>query len=102
MKIEGSRPDQVAPGNESSASQAADRVQLGREDRANRVPESGGDRVNLSSDARLMSSAVRAAETAPDVRPDVVERARQKLASGELGRDTLKLADRIIDSLLSH
>jgi len=66
------------------------------------VPESGGDRVNLSSDARLMSSAVRAAETAPDVRPDVVERARQKLASGELGRDTLKLADRIIDSLLSH
>ena len=102
MKIEGNRPDQVAGSNEASASQNVDRLQLNRGDRAERGEDKGGDRVELSSDARLMNSAVRAAERSPEVRQDVIERARQKLAAGEIGRDVEKLADRIIDSLLSR
>lgn len=102
MKIEGNRPDQVAASNESATAQGTERVQAGRTDKAGSGNQAGTDRVELSPDARLMTSAVRAAESAPEVRRDVVERARQKLASGELGRDVLKLADRIIDSLLSR
>jgi len=102
MKIEGNRPDQVTASNESATALGAERVQAGRNDKADRANQAGTDRVELSPDARLMTSAVRAAERAPEVRRDVVERARQKLASGELGRDVLKLADRIIDSLLSR
>lgn len=100
MKIEGNRPDQVAGSKEAAASQDVDRLQLNRGDRAERGADRGGDRVDLSVDAQLMSSAVRAAERSPEVRQDLVERARQKLAAGELGRDVEKLADRIIDSLL--
>ena len=56
----------------------------------------------MSSDAQLLGSAVKAASQSPEIRPDVVERARQKLAAGEVGRDVVKLADRMIDSFLSR
>ena len=102
MKIEGSPPDQVAGTKDAGASENVDRVQLNRGKHAERAADRGGDRVELSSDARLMSSAVRAAERSPEVRQDVVERARKKMVAGELGRDVEKLADRIIDSLLSR
>lgn len=49
-----------------------------------------------------MESAVRAVEKTPAVRQDVVERVRAKLAAGEIGNDPARLADRIIDSLLSR
>jgi anti-sigma28 factor (negative regulator of flagellin synthesis) len=58
--------------------------------------------VELSSDAQLASSAVRAATNAPAIRQDVVEQARQKLLAGQIGQDPLKLADRLIDHLLER
>ena len=60
------------------------------------------DRVEVSSDAQLVTAAIRAAEDAPAIRPDAVERARRALEDGTLGNDTDRLADRIIDSLLSE
>jgi hypothetical protein len=57
--------------------------------------------VELSSDAQLVTSAVKAAEGAPAIRQDAVERARQKLMAGEIG-DPVKLADRLIDHLLER
>ena len=62
----------------------------------------GTDRVEVSSDAQLLAAAIRAADDAPAVRPDAVERARRALEDGTLGRDTNRLADRIIDALLSE
>jgi flagellar biosynthesis anti-sigma factor FlgM len=59
-----------------------------------------GDRVEVSADAQFVAAAIRAAESAPDVRPEAVERARQALEAGTLGRDTDRLADKIINSLL--
>ncbi|MFO7302616.1 MAG: flagellar biosynthesis anti-sigma factor FlgM [Acidobacteriota bacterium] len=59
-----------------------------------------GDAVNLSGALRLADEAVRAAALSGDVRPHAVDRARQLLATGELGSDPEALADRIIDSLL--
>ena len=57
------------------------------------------DAVSLSSDLRLADEAVRAAALAGDVRPEAVARARALLASGELGADLTRLANRLIESL---
>lgn len=56
--------------------------------------------VSLSSDLRLADEAVRAAALAGEVRPEAVARARALLASGELGGDLERLADRLIESLI--
>lgn len=98
MKIEGDRTFGVTDAQQSTQ---AERIQNGRDQNRAAASGSGGDRVEVSADARLLSSAVAAAEEAPEIRQDVVERARQKLAAGEIGNDPARLADRIIDSLLS-
>ncbi|MCL4848063.1 MAG: flagellar biosynthesis anti-sigma factor FlgM [Acidobacteria bacterium] len=99
MKIDGNRPDQLGAANQA---EAAERAQQNRTTRAGRPGGDNADRVDLSPDARLLNSAVAAVKAAPDIRLDVVERAKQKLAVGELGNDPLRLADRMIDSLLSR
>jgi flagellar biosynthesis anti-sigma factor FlgM len=98
MKIEGDRTFGVTDAQQSTQ---AERLQQGRAQTRGAAEGTGGDRVEVSADARLLSSAVTAAERAPEIRQDVVERARQKLAAGEIGNDPARLADRIIDSLLS-
>lgn len=105
MKVEGQRPNPATTANESpsaSAASAADRVQQARNEQAKRAAQATQDRVDVSSDARLLDAAVRAVSQAPEVRQDVVERARRKLAAGEVGNDVERLADKIIDSLLSR
>ncbi len=96
MKIEGNRPDL-----ESVAAQRTDRVSTGR---AKQAPGSAAaqdtDRVQVSESATLAASARRAAEESPDIRRDLVERMRAKLAAGEVGKDAERLADRMIDHLL--
>lgn len=64
-------------------------------------PADDGDRVELSADVRVMTAAMKAAEEAPEIREDRVARAKALLDSGELGADLLKLADRIIDHLVT-
>ena len=54
----------------------------------------------MSDQARLLSAAVQAAHEAPDSSEAAIERARQKRAAGELGKDAERLADKLIDSLL--
>lgn len=102
MKIEGQGPNSLTSTTEAQATQGSDRVQLGRSDQARAADDPKNDRVHVSPDARLFTTAVREVARAPEVRQDVVERARQKLAAGEIGQDPLTLADRIIDSLLSR
>jgi negative regulator of flagellin synthesis FlgM len=60
----------------------------------------GTDRVELSSDAALVSAALKAANAAPDIRADKVQEMRAKLAEGKVGNDARQLADAIIDDLL--
>jgi flagellar biosynthesis anti-sigma factor FlgM len=60
------------------------------------------DRVEVSSDAQLLASALKAVDQAPAIRTDLVERLRQKFEAGELGQDSGKLADRLIDDLLNR
>ena len=95
MKIEGERPSGV---QDASQTQQVDRA---AQERAQHTRESaGGDRVEVSADARLLGRAVDAASKAPEIRHDVVERAKARLAAGEIGNDAERLADRLIDSLL--
>ena len=61
----------------------------------------GGDTVRLSSNAQFATSAVSAAERAPEIRHHKVERAKALLADGSLGSDPLKLADALIDRAIA-
>ena len=94
MKIQAERPDELVPTPTST-----DRNR-GRHEPTPQGGSSPSDRIDVSSDALLLNSAVRAAQEAPEVRPAVVERARMKLLSGELGNDAERLADRLIDHML--
>jgi negative regulator of flagellin synthesis FlgM len=96
MKIQGDRPLGISDPTQTAQ---LDRTKAGSDGSRSQAVGSG-DRVQVSADARLLSSALQAAEKAPDIRPDVVERAKMKLAAGEIGADPARLADRIIDSLL--
>jgi flagellar biosynthesis anti-sigma factor FlgM len=107
MKVDGDRPEQLGnhgqTGSAAQAAEAAERLQQQlRLEQQERAGASRGDRVELSADGRLADTAVRAAVRAPEVRQDVVEQARAKLESGELGKDLLRLADKMIDNLLSR
>jgi flagellar biosynthesis anti-sigma factor FlgM len=96
MKIEGNGPHL-----ESVAAQRTDRVTIGR---AKVGPGTGSaqdtDRVQVSESATLAASARRAADETPDIRRDLVEKMRAKLAAGDVGTDAERLADRMIDHLL--
>jgi flagellar biosynthesis anti-sigma factor FlgM len=59
-----------------------------------------GDAVRLSSDARLMQTAMQNTTQTVSVRQDVVERMRAALANGTIGNDPHALADAILDRLL--
>jgi flagellar biosynthesis anti-sigma factor FlgM len=95
MKIEGNSPNPQAL--------AANRIDPVRSDRtggSDRASQQGDDSVALSEDAQLISNAIRAAEGAPAIRHEQVERAKQRLAAGEIGNDLNRLADRLVDHLL--
>jgi flagellar biosynthesis anti-sigma factor FlgM len=104
MKVDGNRPEPVANGAGSSAAQAAQAAERLQQQKLEqqRPNDAKNDKVVLSADARLADNAVRAASKVPEVRQDVVERVRAKLDAGELGKDLNRLADRMIDSLLSR
>lgn len=107
MKIDGTRPEQLANAGQANpatqAAQAAERLQ--QQQRLEQQPRSGegrGDRVELSADGKLVDTAVKAASRVPDVRQDVVERVRARYEAGEVGKDLFRLADKMIDHLLSR
>lgn len=60
---------------------------------------SGTDRVDVSDDARLLHAALASASQAPAIRQDRVDAVRQKLEAGQIGNDSERLADRLIDEL---
>jgi flagellar biosynthesis anti-sigma factor FlgM len=98
MKIDGNRP-----AHDTSATESARRVPADAAVRPGGVsaPKGGTDRVELSRDATLRLAALKAANESPDIRMELVDRMREKLQSGALGADSLKLADAIIDDLLT-
>ena len=97
MKIQHDRPSGA---QDAGRTQPVATVELQRAQPA-RGGVDAGDRLELSAETRLLGQAVDAVSKAPEIRQDVVDRARARLAAGEIGNDPGRLADRLIDSLLS-
>ncbi len=89
----------------SQESAAAQPVEANRDKdsaRAQRAPQPGADRVELSTEAELLAEALRVAEQTSDVRQDLVGQMQARLARGEVGDDVARLADSMIDHLLER
>ena len=100
MKIDGNR--QAPATSDAEAARRLDQARKTEQRAAVERQTDKSDRVEVSKDAQLMTSALKAAQDAPAVRQDVVERARQALNNGEVGKDSRKLADKLIDTLLNR
>lgn len=101
MKIDLNRSTQDTEAAKST--DAAQKVTEKRVAKKSDLPgASSTDRVDVSPDAKLMAAALKATSEAQPVRADVVEAMKQKLAAGEIGKDSGRLADRIIDDLLKE
>jgi flagellar biosynthesis anti-sigma factor FlgM len=97
VKIDANRLTQDAGATEATKRATGDqRVQKSGVER----PADKRDRVEVSPDAQLLTAAHEAAQKAPAIRTELVERLKQKLNSGELGNDADALADRLIDDVL--
>ena len=95
MKIDGNRPNP-----EAVTTTRVGETQSDRTGRTGRGADAHRDRVQVSSDAQLATEAAAAVANAPDIRQDRVDHARQALAAGQVGHDVVRLADKMIDSLL--
>jgi flagellar biosynthesis anti-sigma factor FlgM len=98
MKIDGHHPAQDTQGADATRRTGKDGAV--RHGAPASAPPASSDRVELSSDAALRTTALKAATDAPDVRADRVAKAREKLEAGTLGADATRLADAILDDLL--
>lgn len=98
MKIDGNRP-----AHDTSATDGARRTgkDAGVQQGSGVAPSAAaGDRVELSGDAALRAAALKAANAAPAIRTDLVDRMREKLNAGKVGNDAGALADAILDDQL--
>jgi flagellar biosynthesis anti-sigma factor FlgM len=96
MKIDSNRANlETTPSDRIDATRMGDTKSSGA-----RAAQRGTDQVSVSDAAKFASSAIDAARNAPDVRPDVVERAKALVNAGTVGRDPYKLADALIDKAL--
>ena len=59
-------------------------------------PEARGDRVSLSSDARLRTQALSAAQAAPDVRQERIDALKAQVDSGAYVVDSKKVAAKLL------
>ena len=96
MRVEGHRPNV-----EAQAAQRLDPAKPAQAGKSSRPVDPTEDHLRLSPDAEFVLTATRAVEKIPAIRQDLVERVRQKLADGQLSADPGRLADRIIDHLIS-
>ena len=59
---------------------------------------SSGDRVSVSSDAKLVAEAAKAAMESPEVRVDRVEALRAQVQSGNYNPDPRRIAQKLVES----
>ena len=98
MKIDGNRQTQDTEAADAARRTALD--QAVKRSGTDKTSTASKDRVEVSADAKLLAAATDAARKAPEVRTELVERMKQKLNAGEIGNDSGRLADRMIDDLL--
>jgi flagellar biosynthesis anti-sigma factor FlgM len=99
VKIDGNRP--ADPGAAEALKRAVSEQRVQRSG-VDKTATDRRDRVEVSPDAQLLKTALDEAQKSPAIRTELVERLREKLNAGELGKDAGKLADRLIDDLLDR
>ena len=96
MKIDNNRPNlDAAPTGAIEATRTADTKAA-----ATSAAPRGTDQVSVSADAKFAAAAISAARSTPDVRHDVVARAKALLNEGKVGDDPYRLAEALIDKAL--
>ena len=95
MKIDGNRPSHDAQATDGTRRSGKDGGV--RQGHGIGPATSSGDRVELSGDAALRASALKAALDAPAIRTELVEQMKQKLNAGKIGQDAGALADAMLD-----
>ncbi len=93
MKIEGHRPGFDPSLDRVDQKKAADTA-------AADVSRKSVDQIRVSAEAQLANEAVKAASESPDVRPEVVARAKKLFDAGLVGNDANAIADALIKSAL--
>jgi flagellar biosynthesis anti-sigma factor FlgM len=103
IRIDGQGPQPPQPSDPEAARRLESTTAVDQSSSAGPARKSAdGDRVEVSSDAQLVTAALRAADEVPAIRVDAVERARRALEENRVATDSSRLADRIIDSLLGE
>jgi hypothetical protein len=98
MKIDNNRPTvDAAPAAAIEATRTAGTKTTGTGAAARRAGEVGG-----GAGARVTAAAISAARSTPDVRQDVVARAKALLNDGKVGDDPYRLADALIDKAIDN
>ena len=96
MKIDTTTSEQ------SAATKQVDPARDQETAKAKRQVRPGNDQVQISTDAALLTEALRVLGSSPDVRNDLVGQMQKELAEGRIGHDVEGLADSIIDRLLEQ
>jgi len=97
MKIDNNHPNPLA-GTTDALKQTSGSGPAAAEPAGAQPPS--GDQLTLSPEAQLLKTATSAANLAPEIRKEIVERMRALLERGEIGADAGRLADAIIDDVL--
>ena len=93
MKID----DANRPSSETQATDGPCATGMGAGPIVGKVSGGVSERVALSADAALRSAALEAVHALPAVRAELVDRMRQKLDAGQIGQDSERLADAILE-----
>ena len=93
MKIDGYNPGAIH--GQADRTDAVSGRSVGENDRS---ASAATDQVRLSNDVQVVQAATAAAQQAPEIRQDVVDRMRALLDAGQIGNDHERLADAMIDS----
>jgi len=63
-----------------------------------RSQSSGGDRVSVSDDAKLVAEAAKTAQDSPDTRVERVEALRSQVQAGTYNLDSRRIAQKLVES----
>lgn len=89
----GSSPYVQSKVEKGESSEAPARVEKAKA----RSQASAGDRVSVSSDAKLVAEAARVAKESPDVRVDRVEALKAQVQSGNYSPNPRLIAQKMVD-----
>lgn len=75
----------------------AAKARAGQAESQQAAPAQGGDKVSLSSEARLHTVARQVASQAPEVRQEKVDSLKERVTAGDYTVDSRKVAEKLLE-----